>query len=88
VRTVTADTATADAVTGARDLIALLAQARNAQGLTQAEVAAPLGWQKTRITNWETGGTFPSLLGLAKWSAVLGFRLVLVPVQQDGGEKP
>lgn len=68
-----------------KELITRLIDARCAQGLTQSEVANAIGRRQSVISDWESGRHFPNLRSLESWAGYLGFKVVLAPVEQQGG---
>lgn len=58
-----------------------LARIRDAQRLTQAEVACRAGTSAVPMCRWESGARSPQLRNACTWAAVLGHRLV---VTRDG----
>lgn len=61
--------------------------ARLRSGLTQQEVADSIGTVQSQISEWETGAINPSLRSLARWAAVLGQQVRLIPSDSsDTGE--
>ena len=57
------------------ELIAQLINARNEQHLTQAELAARMGTQKSNISRFESGSYNPSLDFLIRAAASLGKKI-------------
>ena len=55
------------------DLVASLRQAREAAGLSQAELAQKLEVTWASVSRWERRVTFPSLYCFIRWLKVLGF---------------
>lgn len=62
-----------------RRLMASLADAREAAGLTQEQVSDALGVSSWTVHMWETTNRVPRLLRLIAWCHVLGCRLALAP---------
>lgn len=63
-----------------------LKTAREAQGLSQAELGRRLGYAtggQGIVARWETDGRDPNTESLTKWAAALGYTLALV--KQRGG---
>lgn len=60
-------------------LIEQLSAAREAQGISQAELAHRLGYYPVSISTWETGRAKPIYNSLVDWANALGFDVVLEP---------
>lgn len=70
----------------ARMLGALIAEARLAAGMSQAELAAAVGCSPAFINHWERGARAPSLAKLARMAEELGVSMrELVPDVPSGG---
>lgn len=61
-----------------RPIIAQLAAARVAAGLTQVDLAKLLHVSRNAVTSWETGARVPPLQRIEEWAAAVGEDLVLV----------
>ena len=59
--------------------IAALRERRVAQGVTQEDLAACLGWPHTRLHEYEVGMRRILPRHLDRWAAELGMRIVAVP---------
>ena len=58
-----------------RVIACYLREARLSQGLTQEDLAAAAGVGRTNVTNYESGGTLPSLEAALIIAEVLGRRV-------------
>lgn len=54
-----------------------LRRAREAQGVTQAEVGRRLGVAAGTVAAWESGAVEPSVGTLRRWAEAVGMRLVV-----------
>ncbi len=62
--------------------MALLAQVRQASGLTQAQWAKAAGTSRTTLSAYENGRTTPTLRTAQRLLAAAGWELVAVPIPQ------
>jgi transcriptional regulator with XRE-family HTH domain len=70
-------------------LIALLAAARQAQGITQRDLADRIGVTDDLVSRWESGVRQPRLDNLVAWVAALGGVVAIVAAPEArGGRKP
>jgi transcriptional regulator with XRE-family HTH domain len=69
------------AVTGsAPGFVKALRDARVAAGITQDEIAARLGWGRSRLHEYESAVRAIAPRQLERWAAELGLQIVAVPV--------
>lgn len=64
-------------------IVRVLAEERQRQGLSQAEMGQRLGRHGSTVSAWERGVREPRLLELHRWADVLGFGAVAV-VDREG----
>lgn len=80
----TADVAARDRDTG-RPIRNVLVIARQAQGLTLADLAERMGCLPKQLSNWENAQNMPGVAWMATWADALGYELALLPKAADRG---
>lgn len=70
-------------------LVAVLAATRQAQQITQRDLAARIGVEESQVGAWECGHRQPRLINLLAWAQALGGVVVIAPAAAaEGGAKP
>jgi transcriptional regulator with XRE-family HTH domain len=67
-----------------QEIIATIREARQAQGMTQAQAAAEMGWKQPVWADYERGRKAPGLAVAERMAHVVGLEVTITHTRKDG----